>query len=118
MKLFAMLALLVGATSVYWLIIRPKLAAQPFFRPLFDRLDAAEAGWWAKIKLWFSVSKTINWGNFQIGAGTLLELLDQLKALDLGIIVPKWAPVILFGMGLVTILLRLVTKESVSDKAQ
>lgn len=115
MMRWVMMAIWVAAAvAIYITWIRPKLIQNPRVAWLFER----ERSIWEKLKGWFTESKMINWGNLQIGAGTLLNALDQIKALNFQDAFPGagWVGLAFFAMGVVTILLRLMTVGATGEQ--
>jgi hypothetical protein len=66
-----------------------------------------------KLKGW----RTVIFGALVAGAGALADLLDALRAVDLTpLLPPAYALKIIAGIGVATILLRLVTTGRVGEK--
>jgi len=118
--LFAVLSwlfILAGLVLAYWLFLRPILARWSVLAPKIAKLDAAEAGFFAKLNLAIGGLKTKLSAWLVMFAGAALSAHDFILPIASGVDVtpisqslPSWSwPVILIAVGAAFRFLRKIT---------
>lgn len=109
-KLIVACVALLALFSLYWLVVRPVLRANPTLKPIFDRLDEQEATFWGLFSTLVKGWKNIIWARFLSISGAVglvmaevlpdLQTIMQVPGLN-DWLAPRWVSVL--GLMLVVI---------------